>query len=99
MSGDVYVGIQKPRVLALMGRSTVLVAANETDSWQVFGWSAYEGVAMHYVYVKGVYRRMGVGRRLFDACGRPPTATHTGWLFDKLRTRWGVSYDPRGAAS
>lgn len=42
----------------------VLVAFFPEVPDEVLGWSATEGDVLHYVYVKGVYRRRGIGRGL-----------------------------------
>ena len=55
---------------SIMGRSKVWIAANPADHWHCYGFIiAEEGdtpeiMILHYLYVKGTYRRMGVGGAL-----------------------------------
>lgn len=99
MSAEVYYAIHRPRVMALLERSTVIMAVNPDDTWHVYGWICFEPGTAHYVYVKHTFRRMGVAGRLWDAAGRPKTASSTGPLWGELQARWGVVYDPRSGGS
>lgn len=92
MDNDAYFAAVKPRLIEILSRSPVLVASNPEDPWQVYGWIAAEPDVLHYVYVKSVYRKFGIGRQLFDAVGRPSQCTHTGWMFPKLKDSWGLRY-------
>lgn len=99
MSNEVYYAIERPRVIRMLERSRVLVAANPADDWQIYGWIAASGDRMHFVYTKYPYRRASIASRLFDAAGKPSVATHAGKNFDVLRARWLLSFDPREVKS
>ncbi len=45
----------------------VLVAELAEVPGEVHGWLAHDETAVHYVYVKQLYRRQGIASRLFDA--------------------------------
>jgi GNAT superfamily N-acetyltransferase len=61
---EVYDSGMDKRIDRLLFRSRVLVAYFPEVPDEVLGWSCLEGSALHYVYVKGVYRRRGIGKGL-----------------------------------
>lgn len=63
---DVYHEHQDARISLALARSEVYVAYFEAAPTEVLGWVAFEpyrGV-LHYAYVKGPYRRHGIGTGL-----------------------------------
>ena len=62
------------RIDRLLFRSHVLVAYFPEVPDEVLGWSAVEGDALHYVYVKAAYRRRGIATGLVE--GRAKWYTH-----------------------
>lgn len=50
------------------GNVTCIIAANPEDPWHVIGWIAVEsipsGLILHYLYVKGSYRKRGIAMQL-----------------------------------
>lgn len=66
-----------PVVLALMARSTVVVACLPEEPSAIVGWYAVEGETLHYVLVKPRWRRLGVARWLLeDFAGLTLAYTH-----------------------
>jgi GNAT superfamily N-acetyltransferase len=70
----------------LLARSRVLVACNAQDSGQLYGFAVGESFgeplpsvfALHYVYVKQPFRRMGIGSRLVrEMSGEAETLLHS----------------------
>lgn len=56
------------RIIArLMAESTVLVAETSQPG-ELAGFVCFDEAALHFVYVKDLYRRVGVGRQLLAAC-------------------------------
>lgn len=101
MATETYVAVQLPRVTRALARSQVVVACNPEEPGQIFGWICFErsglGTVIHYVYTKHVFRRMGVATALFSAAnpsGGPVTVTSTGRLFEDLRAKYSLTYDP-----
>lgn len=70
----VYDPGQDARIDRLLFRSHVLVAFFPEVPDEVLGWSAVEGDALHYVYVKAAYRRRGIATGLVE--GRAKWYTH-----------------------
>lgn len=64
VEGVVYRTEMRRNVERLLARSVVLVAFFSEVPDEVLGWSANEGSTCHYVYVKGDYRRRGIGKGL-----------------------------------
>lgn len=79
------------RRLAFSGR--VLVAASADYPDEILGYSISEGDALHFLYVKSVYRGMGIARGLVN--GKFKWYTH--WMGDKGRSfaeKFGLTYNP-----
>ena len=76
VSREVYNAGQDRRINLAVARSTVLVAYFPEVPDEVLGWACIEEApeVLHYVYVKGVYRRMGIGTGLVR--GRARYFTH-----------------------
>lgn len=77
LTNDVFFAHHGPVVAALLGRSSVLCACDPGDRRVVYGYAVFEpstpeGPAIHWVYVKKIMRRLGIGRRLLAATGLPP---------------------------
>ena len=66
----VYEWGQAARIQRLLASSSVLVAYFPEVPDEVLGWACVQGDALHYVYVKGTYRRMGIGRGLVEGRAR-----------------------------
>lgn len=66
-----YFPLQREVSTALLRRGEVLVACNPMDADQIFGWAVVERIArkpvLHYVYVKQLFRRMGIASALLNA--------------------------------
>ena len=73
MSVSVYWDRFAPQVRELVASGSVLVARPEDWDRGIIGWVSYEKAphtfVLHYVYVKNVYRRMGVMAKLLSAAG------------------------------
>lgn len=80
---------RRSAILAAM-RGSVLVARNPRGL--ALGWACHDGAALAYVWVKGPYRRLGLGTALYEACGRPVRAQWPvhGALAKSLAARLGV---------
>lgn len=100
LSNAHYFEWQKPRVERLIATSVTLVAHNPEDEDQIYGYAVYRTkvpMLMHYVFVKYPFRKLGVARRLFHHAN--PKAimslcSHTGRLFEEVRERYLLEYDP-----
>ncbi len=71
---EVYDAGMDKRIDRLLFRSHVLVAFFPEVPDEVLGWSAIEGDALHYIYVKAAYRRRGIATGLVE--GRAKWYTH-----------------------
>lgn len=85
----------------LLGRSTVLVAANPDDSAHLFGYIAFElepARLLHWIYVKMDMRRFGVGTSLINAAfgfqGDPVGYTFDTPAIGYHTERWNLVYQP-----
>ena len=101
----------RSQVNALLAKpgAIVLLATNPEDPQHFLGFIAYEGQAtpdgpliVHYLYVKQIYRRMGVGRALLDAArgqdtARPIVYTHRTYKGAAVMEDVGALYFPHFA--
>lgn len=105
MSADVYYDNHKKLLTHLLDRGQILVACNQDDEEQIFGWIVFEPLKetmiLHYVYVKDPYRRLGLANRLFTQArdfihdvGLPVLATHETHKFPHLQESWNLIYNP-----
>jgi GNAT superfamily N-acetyltransferase len=77
--------------------TTVLIACNEEDENQIFGYIIYDENCMHWLYVKQVYRRNGIGTRLlkeadFFDCKIATHLSNDFGYFSKLFSQ--IKYNP-----
>lgn len=78
----------------------IIVATAIDDDSQIYGYICREGYVVHYVYVKQLFRRMGIGRRLL--LGNDAEGEHrylcTQWsdalCSPDVYRRYNLSYDP-----
>jgi hypothetical protein len=65
---DDYKYYQNRLMKSLLENSTILIACDDTDTTQIFGWLVYMNVlnepVIHYCYVKTIYRRFGAAKAL-----------------------------------
>ena len=57
-------------------RATLRVACLPEDPDVILAWCCYEGAALHYVYCKGRWQKLGIVRELLAQCGPFVVATH-----------------------
>lgn len=81
----------------------VLVACNKEDPTQILGYLACErfdagNPTVHFVYVKGAFRKMGIARQLFETASISlDECSFTHWTLpvDDFIRRWpNMTYDP-----
>lgn len=65
------------------------VAEGEEPPNDMFGWGCWEGKTLHYIYVKHLYRKMGVGRAILSRTGLDPKSEVVTYTF---KTRAAVDY-------
>ena len=53
----------------LLPKCTLLAACDPDDLDVILGYVCYEPDVLHFVYVKGGFRRLGIGNRLMDEAG------------------------------
>lgn len=68
-----------PLVLGILRRASLLVATPEGQPGTILGWLVAEGPTLHFVYVKGPFRRFGVARALV---GSSAYREFTHWTYD-----------------
>lgn len=73
VNAHIYYENQHKVIETLLKRCTVMVGVNPEDATQIYGYSVCEVIdgvnVIHYVYVKELFRRLGIGRELVKACG------------------------------
>lgn len=86
----------------LCKRSTILIACNENDISQIYGYvcsEMVEGVlVVHFIYVKEMFRKFGVANILAAAIGfereAPVFYTHRTFSSEGLEKKFKIVYNP-----
>lgn len=73
---EVYYEKHSELVTKLLDTSTVLMAVNADCPDQIFGFICYDETAIHYVYVKYIYRKMGLAKLLLEQALHTTVVTH-----------------------
>lgn len=80
--------------------TTVLVACDDAEQDLVLGWICAGDDELHYVYVKEIYRKMGVARKLMWkaktalATTRALACTHWTDIWEVISWRYPLRYAP-----
>jgi len=74
MDRGAYYRLMEARLVPVLERASVVVACNPTRESQLYGFAAGDRDALHYVYVKAVFRGRGFARRLVERVMRDPSA-------------------------
>lgn len=100
MNKDAYFAGQHIVIADIMQRpnSKCLVACALDHGPQIFGWACGDIAiaALHYVYVKQPYRRMGIAKTLVGALLGTTiglVCTHRTLVLDELRAKHGLKYN------
>lgn len=88
---DVFFQGHQAEIKARLSEMSVKVCVAPDDDNQIIGWAAIEGDTVHYVYVKQVFRQMGVARNLLSEHNFADYSHHT--RFSKYLNK-GLVYDP-----
>ena len=102
ITNTIYFADHHKVIERLIEDSKVVVACNEEDPSQVYGYivgGALDGIALlHFIYVKHTFRNMGVGKTLLDAMGhdkeKAGVYTHHTRMADKLAAKYNFVYHP-----
>jgi GNAT superfamily N-acetyltransferase len=99
MSNAVYFAGYRNECVAKLETGNVTVACSSEDPDQIYGWLAWTGRVIHYVYVKHPYRRFGLARAMvehsFPAIGKVPTlVTNVGRFHKDWGRKFQIEYDP-----
>lgn len=86
----------------LLKSSIVLVACNDKDASQIYGWACAQEVdgifCLHYVYVKQPFREIGMARLLINAFGRAEDVagiySHHTRAFEQMADKFNLIYHP-----
>jgi predicted GNAT family acetyltransferase len=89
----------------ILNRASSLVAVSSMDDDLIYGFMLYHfsektKPCIHFQYVKDTFRKMGIGKKMFDiflsegAAGKPIEASHMTELFSKCYEGKGITYNP-----
>ena len=104
---DIYFDVYKEKLNHMMATGKVTVVCSVEDADQIMGYlisgTAHGKSVIHYVYVKHLFRRMGVAKRLLNAIvpelGKSLVmCTHTARRFTELRETYKLIYTPEHAS-
>lgn len=86
----------------LLKRCTAYVASNPDDPSQIYGYIVGEFISgsfvLHYIYVKSIFRRAGIGRMLFNSFDHDKSyascCSHMTVFGEKLMFKYNMIYHP-----
>lgn len=88
-------------IRALLKKSSCLIACNEQDPNQIYGYIVSETVSnipvVHYAYVKQTFRSMRIGQILLNKVKKPEEAgvyTHSTRAAEKLAAKYNLIHHP-----
>lgn len=101
---SIYYANHKEVIAKILPKAIIMVACNPEDQSQIFGYAVFTPgriIALHYVYVKQPYRRLGIAQVLFEFARAshmrtfPMIATHVTDVWSQvLRDKWSMIYNP-----
>lgn len=107
MLREIYYSNHKKIVANILKGAKVAVICNTDDDSQIYGYMVFTvisgNVFLHFIYVKQVYRRLGMARHLMKLLvtegliADEKTAifvTHASRFFPFLRKGWNLIYNP-----
>ncbi len=98
----IFFAEQHKLIERLLANATVIIACNDNDPSQIFGWAVAERIqgifAIHYIYVKHSFRRMGIANELIKAFGHDGSEagiyTHYTAHMDQVAPKYNLLYHP-----
>lgn len=85
----------------LIKRSTVFVACDPKDSSNIYGYVVAETISgsfvLHFIYVKQSFRKLGVGKALFNSFphdGNASCCSHLTKMGEKFLLKYNMIYHP-----
>ncbi len=86
----------------LCKRATIVVASNDKDLGQIYGYLCCEKIegslVVHFMYVKETFRELGIGRMLMETQGwtkeTPIFYTHRSRICNQLESSFLMVYNP-----
>lgn len=86
----------------IIRRSQVLVACDEKDESQIFGYASAERIdghfVLHFVYIKQQFRKMGIGTSLLNMFEHDPSTvsifTHHTRMAERMHMKYNMVYHP-----
>lgn len=92
ISFEDYQAGQNRRLDALLERSEILVAFAPAAPDEILGYAVIEGEALHYTYVKAIYRRRGIATGLIRSRAKTYSAKTPG--MKKLLAKVPLQFNP-----
>jgi hypothetical protein len=82
----------KIKAIIMSPKTRVVVCVAPDDETQIMGWIAFDDECVHYCYVKHMYRKLGIGKRLIaEAKGASKYSHHTKY---SKHINQGLQFDP-----
>jgi GNAT superfamily N-acetyltransferase len=100
IQSPIYFAEQHKVIERLVKHSRVVIACNDSDPSQIFGWicaDILQGIfCLHYVYVKHSFRRLGIGKVLLNAFEHEGAGvyTHKTRAMDAFGEKFNLVYHP-----
>lgn len=102
ISNTIYFNEHHKILEELVKKCKVIIACNETDTSQIYGYIVADNVdgflVTHYIYVKQAFRNMGIGKALLNtfnhSLDNAAIYTHHTKIAEKIAHRFNLIYHP-----
>ena len=102
ITNTVYFNEQHKIIERLIKKNDIFIACDNTDPNQIYGYicaGKVDGIfAIHYIYVKHTFRKMGIGKLLLNTFSHDPSNaaifSHHTHSAEKLAAKFNLVYHP-----
>ena len=102
VTNEIYFNSQHKIIEKILQENTVMVACNQEDPSQLYGYIVAGDVEghfiLHYVYIKHTYRNMGLAKTLLNTFSHDPSTasvyTHHTRVAEKLASKYNFVFHP-----
>jgi len=102
VSNTVFFGEHHKAVEELLKTSTVLIACNNKDLTDIYGYICAEEIdnvfVVHYIYIKHTYRMFGITKALMEALGhskdKAGMCTHMTRSGERIAIKYNLEFSP-----
>jgi len=78
----------------ILARSKIYIARDSEDNAQLYGCMIADAFSLHFAYVKGIYRELGLFTEMYDLISNRPEFYSLETSYSKVLRKKGLKYNP-----